>query len=113
MASWHQVRKTIHAGCFLAFLALPFLNVVRFDVPRQRFYFFGYELWIDEFAIVFFALMFLMFLIVASSVFYGRVYCGYLCPQMIFSEASVALESKLQRWIVKRGGTRRMARALF
>ena len=41
------------------FLALPFLNVVRFDIPRQRFYFAGVELWINEFAIIFFALMFL------------------------------------------------------
>ena len=40
--------------------------------------------------------MFLMFLVVASAVFYGRVYCGYLCPQMIFSEASVALENWLR-----------------
>ena len=75
--------------------------MIRFDIPRQRFYFAGYELWINEFAIIFFALMFLMFLVVASSVFYGRVYCGYLCPQMIFSEASMALQQRLRRWIVK------------
>src|SRR4051812_5505284 len=113
MDKWHRIRKRVHLACTVLFVALPFLNVMRFDIPRQRFYFFGFELWINEFAIVLFALMFLMFLVVASSVFYGRVYCGYLCPQMIFSEASVALESKLQRWIVKRGGTRRMARVLF
>jgi cytochrome c oxidase accessory protein FixG len=113
MANWHRLRKSIHAGCFLAFLALPFLNIVRFDIPRQRFYFFGYELWINEFAIVFFALMFLMFLVVASSVFYGRVYCGYMCPQMIFSEASVSLESRLQRWMVKRGRSKGAGHVLF
>ncbi len=99
--TWHRARKTVHLLCFLAFLALPFLNVVRADIPRQRFYFAGYELWINEFGIIFFALMFLMFLVVASSVFYGRVYCGYLCPQMIFSEASVAVEQRLRRWVVK------------
>jgi len=117
--TWHRARKTVHLLCFLAFLALPFLNVVRFDIPRQRFYFAGYELWINEFGIIFFALMFLMFLVVASSVFYGRVYCGYLCPQMIFSEASVAVEQRLRRWVVKHftgwkpGSRERLARALF
>ena len=45
--------------------------------------------------------MFLMFVVVASSVFYGRVYCGYLCPQMIFSEASVALETWLRKRVTK------------
>ncbi len=58
--------SAIHLFCFLAFLALPFLNIVRFDIPKQRFYFAGYELWINEFAIIFFAMMFLMFLVVAS-----------------------------------------------
>jgi cytochrome c oxidase accessory protein FixG len=117
--SWHRLRKSIHLFCFLAFLALPFLNVIRFDIPRQRFYFAGYELWIGEFAIIFFALMFLMFLVVLSSVFYGRVYCGYLCPQMIFSEASMAVETRIRRRVVRKFGNwkprsrERLVRALF
>jgi cytochrome c oxidase accessory protein FixG len=113
MANWHRLRKRVHLICTVLFVALPFLNVIRFDIPRQRFYFFGYDLWINEFAIIFFALMFLMFLVIAMSVFYGRVYCGYLCPQMIFSEASVSLESRLMRWAVKRGYPKAAGRAAF
>src|ERR1035441_4396597 len=100
--SFHQLRKRVHLVFFLVFLALPFLNVVRFDIPKERFYFAGYELWINEFAIIFFALMFLMFLVVASSVFYGRIYCGYMCPQMIFSEASVSVETWLRKRVTKK-----------
>src|SRR5690348_8604346 len=102
VSAWHRLRKRIHLLCFAIFLALPFLNVIRFDIPRQRFYFAGRELWINEFGIVFFSLMFLMFLVVAMSVFYGRVYCGYLCPQMIFSEASVNLENWIQKKITRK-----------
>jgi cytochrome c oxidase accessory protein FixG len=93
--------------------------VVRFDIPKERFYFAGYELWISEFAIIFFALMFLMFLVVASSVFYGRVFCGYMCPQMIFSEASVALETWLRKRVTRKFAQwkppvrERVARGLF
>ena len=99
--AYHRFRKAIHAVCVLIFVALPFANLIRADIPHQRFYFFGYELWISEFAIIFFSLMFLMFVVAAMAMFYGRVYCGYLCPQMIFSEASLALESKLTRTINK------------
>lgn len=113
MANWHRVRKFVHLACFLLFVAVPFLNIVRFDIPHQRFYFAGQELWISEFVIIFFALMFLMFLVVAFSVFYGRVYCGYLCPQMIFSEASVSLQSWLERRAAKRGYSRTAALAAF
>jgi cytochrome c oxidase accessory protein FixG len=113
MDSWHPIRKRVHLVCFVLFVAIPFLNIVRFDIPRQRFYFAGQELWISEFVIVFFALMFLMFLVVAASVFYGRVYCGYLCPQMIFSEASLDFEARLRRYFIKGGWSKRAARAAF
>jgi cytochrome c oxidase accessory protein FixG len=99
--SFHRLRKAIHLACVAVFFALPFGNLMRFDIPHQRFYFFGYELWISEFSIIFFSMMFLMFVIAAMAMFYGRVYCGYLCPQMIFSEASIALESKLTRTVNK------------
>ncbi|MBI5085558.1 MAG: 4Fe-4S binding protein [Acidobacteria bacterium] len=98
---YHRARKLTHLICFLIFVALPFFNWMRFDIPRQRFYFAGYELWINEFGIIFFTLMFLMFVIVASSVVYGRVYCGYLCPQMIFSESSIYLEDWIKRKVNK------------
>jgi polyferredoxin len=100
--TYHRERKAIHTVCVLVFITLPFLNLMRFDIPHQRFYFLGYELWINEFAIIFFTLMFLLFVIVAASMLYGRVYCGYLCPQMIFSEASLALEEKFRRLVQKR-----------
>jgi polyferredoxin len=99
--SFHRFRKIIHVICVVIFFALPFANLMRFDIPKQRFYFFGYELWISEFSVIFFSMMFLMFIVAAMAMFYGRVYCGYLCPQMIFSEASIALESKLTRIINK------------
>lgn len=100
--NYHRKRKLIHLICFLIFMALPFTNVMRFDIPRQRFHFFGFELWINEFGIIFFALMFLMFVIVVSSVIYGRIYCSYACPQMIFSEASLEVEAWLGRKVNKR-----------
>jgi cytochrome c oxidase accessory protein FixG len=99
--NWHSLRRVIHVLCFLIFLALPFFNIMRFDIPRQRFYFAGNEIWINEFAIIFFSLMFLLFVVTAVSMLYGRVYCGYLCPQMIFSEASINLEEKIKTFINK------------
>ncbi|MCS6806654.1 MAG: 4Fe-4S dicluster domain-containing protein [Acidobacteriota bacterium] len=117
--SYHRLRKAVHLICVIIFIALPFFDVMRFDIPRQRFYFAGYELWINEFGIIFFALMFLLFLIAAVSIFYGRFYCGYLCPQLIFSEASIAIEERIRRFINKRfidlkaRQRQRISRALF
>ncbi len=71
---YHLFRKAIHLVCVLVFFALPLSNLMRFDIPHQRFYFFGQELWISEFATIFFTLMFLLFVIIAMSMLYGRVY---------------------------------------
>lgn len=100
--SYHRVRKLIHLACFLVFLGLPFLNVMRFDLPRQRFYFAGFELGISEFSILFFTMLFLLFVVVATALIYGRVYCGYLCPQTIFSEAAQWWEAKVTRFVKMR-----------
>jgi cytochrome c oxidase accessory protein FixG len=100
---YRRIRKRLHLAFFLCFVAAPFTNLMRFDIPRQRFYFAGFELWISEFAIIFFALMLLMFVIAASAIIHGRVYCSYACPQMIFSEASQDVERwarrSAQRWL--------------
>jgi polyferredoxin len=116
---FHRVRKTVQLICFIVFILLPLFDVVRFDLPRQRFYFFGAELWISEFSIIFLSMMFLWILVAAMAMIYGRFYCGYLCPQMIFSEAANTLEKRITRLVnrklSKRGpGLRRMlAIALF
>ncbi|MBI4912059.1 MAG: 4Fe-4S binding protein [Acidobacteria bacterium] len=99
---FRPLRKRVHLACFLGFVILPFTNLMRVDIPRQRFFFAGFELWINEFGILFFATMLLMFLVAAMAIVYGRIYCSYACPQMIFSEASQAVE----RWV--RGRLRKL-----
>ncbi|MBI4892442.1 MAG: 4Fe-4S binding protein [Acidobacteria bacterium] len=99
---YRRTRKRIHLLCFLIFLILPFFDVMRFDLPRQRFHFAGQELLINEFAIIFFTLMFLLFVVVGMSVVYGRIYCGYMCPQMIFSEATLEVENWIRKRVTKR-----------
>lgn len=104
LSAYHRLRKRLHFFFFALFCILPFFNIVRFDIPKQRFYFAGYELWINEFGIIFFALMFLLFVIAGLSMIYGRVYCSYACPQMIFSEAANALQARINRLVQKKIG---------
>jgi polyferredoxin len=98
---YHRIRKTVQTICVTIFIFLPLFNIMRFDIVRQRFYFFGAELWVSEFAILFLTMMFFWILVAASAMIYGRFWCGYLCPQMIFSEASVASEQFILRRVKK------------
>jgi len=116
---FHRVRKSVRLICVTIFILLPLFDVIRFDLPRQRFYFFGAELWISEFAILFLTMMFLWVLVAAMAMIYGRFYCGYLCPQMIFSEAANALELRINRLVNRKVsnlsilGRKIFARAFF
>jgi cytochrome c oxidase accessory protein FixG len=98
---YHRKRKLVHLVCFGIFLLLPLSNLMRFDIPRARFYFFGAVLLPSEFAIIFFSLIFLMFVIVVMAMLYGRMYCSYLCPQMIFSEAAAEFQTNVTRKVNK------------
>lgn len=98
---YHRIRKTVQTICVIIFILLPIFDIMRVDIVRQRFYFFGAELWISEFSILFLTMMFLWILVAAMAMIYGRFYCGYLCPQMIFSEASMATERYIARRVKK------------
>jgi cytochrome c oxidase accessory protein FixG len=96
---FHRIRRTVQSICFVIFVLLPLFDVMRVDLPRQRFYFFGAELYINEFAIIFLTMMFVWILVAAGAMIYGRFWCGYLCPQMIFSEAAGGLEKRINRMV--------------
>src|SRR3569833_1705262 len=90
-------------------IIIPGTQYHRIRKAVQAIYFFGAELRISELSIVFQTLMFMWILIAAMAMIYGRFWCGYLCPQMIFSETANGLEKRIIRFVNKQmpnAGTR-------
>jgi polyferredoxin len=79
-------RRVIQLGFLAVFVLLPAFDLFRFDLARSRFYLLGRSFWLEEWTLLWLALMFAMWLVGAASLLLGRVYCGYACPQMVFSE---------------------------
>lgn len=79
-------RRLIQAAFLAVFALLPVLDLLRFDFVKSRLYLFGSEIWLDEWALLWLALMFAMWLVGGVSLVFGRVYCAYACPQTVFSE---------------------------
>lgn len=79
------------------FYLLPWLDwgghqAVLFDLPHRRFYIFGITLWPQDF--IFLALM---LIIAAFSLFFftalaGRLWCGFACPQTVWTEVFIWME---------------------
>lgn len=81
-------RRVAEALQAIIIIGLPFLviggeSALRFDIPTLRLHFFGTSLWMDEFFIVLIGLIFFSFLIIFMTVLFGRVWCGWLCPQTV------------------------------
>jgi len=71
-------------------------QAVLFDLPARKFYIFGLTLWPQDFiylaAILILAGLSLFFF----TALLGRVWCGYACPQTVWTEAYLWMERKIE-----------------
>lgn len=100
--SWRRVVEALHA---VIILGLPFLRIkgesaLRFDIPSLKLHFFGTSLWMEEFFIVLIAALFLAFLIVFITLIFGRIWCGWLCPQTVLVDLTAFTEKAKQKGIL-------------
>lgn len=72
-------------------LGIPFVHIggesaFRFDLPSLTLHVFGISLAMDEFFLVLVALLFLIFFIMLATIIFGRIWCGWLCPQTVVAD---------------------------
>jgi polyferredoxin len=95
--TWRRIAVAVLLGMYYAF---PWLRwdgrqAVLFDLPARKFYVFGLALWPQDF--IFLALL---LIIAGVALFFftavaGRLWCGYACPQTVWTEVFLWME----RWI--------------
>jgi polyferredoxin len=86
----------------LLFLGLPFVRIrgesaLRFDVPSLRLHLFGATLWMGELFVVLLALLAVTFLFLLVTLVWGRVWCGWSCPQTLLDDLTGSLASERAR----------------
>lgn len=82
-------RRWVAAGLIFIYLALPWIKVgehpaVFIDIELRRFHFFGATLGLGDIWLLFFAITGLGFSIYAVTSIFGRMWCGWACPQTVF-----------------------------
>jgi cytochrome c oxidase accessory protein FixG len=85
----------------LVFYGLPWLNwngrqAVLFDLSERKFYIFGVVLWPQDFiylAALLIVCAFALFLVTAVA---GRVWCGFACPQTVYTEIFMWIERRIE-----------------
>ena len=88
---FYNIRTYVSWGFFILFFSLPFINVngrplFLFNIPEAKFIIFGKIFWPQDFFIFGLTMItFIVFIILFTTAF-GRLFCGWVCPQTIFME---------------------------
>ena len=83
--------RNIGAGSLMAlYFGTAWLNwgdrqAVLFDLPTRQFHIFGITLWPQDFFLLSCLLIVAAFALFAVTAFAGRVWCGYSCPQSVWT----------------------------
>jgi cytochrome c oxidase accessory protein FixG len=88
---FYAARTWASRAFFLLFLTLPFIKVndrplFLFNIPEAKFIIFGKIFWPQDFFIFGLAMVTFIIIIVLFTAAFGRLFCGWVCPQTIFME---------------------------
>lgn len=67
-------------------------QAVLFDLPARKFHIFGLTLWPHDFIYLAWLLVMAALLLFFATAIAGRVWCGYACPQTVWTDAFVWME---------------------
>ncbi|HGE5774965.1 cytochrome c oxidase accessory protein CcoG [Flavobacterium psychrophilum] len=97
----YEYRKWVSYFLLIILVANPFLKVngnqfMMFNVLERRFNIFGFPFWPQDFYLfVLFMIVGVVFVILFTVIF-GRIFCGWICPQTIFLEM---VFRRIEYWI--------------
>ncbi|GAA4885061.1 cytochrome c oxidase accessory protein CcoG [Flaviramulus aquimarinus] len=98
---FYRNRKLVSYG-LLAFLLLsPFVKIngnqfLMFNILERRFNIFGFPFWPQDFHLFVISMLIGVVFIALFTVSFGRIFCGWICPQTIFMEM---VFRRIEYWI--------------
>jgi cytochrome c oxidase accessory protein FixG len=95
------IRRWTFLGLHLLLLAAPWVMIngypaILIDLPARRFYHFGMIFTPSDSLILLLILWFLAFSLFFFTAIFGRIWCGYACPQTVFLESWIR---PIELWI--------------
>jgi len=107
---FYGIRTLVSIGFFILFFSLPFIHVngrplFLFNIPEARFIIFGKIFWPQDFFILGVTMITFIVFVVLFTAAFGRLFCGWVCPQTIFMEM---LFRKVEYWIEGDAGSQKL-----
>ncbi len=98
---YQKIRRYISWLLIFIFIAMPFVQfndqqAVLLDVVKQEFRIFNLTFWPQDFTLLAGIFMLAAFALFFITTWLGRVWCGYICPQTIWTLAYVWVEHRIE-----------------
>ena len=98
---YQRLRLLTGWPLLLGYLLLPWFSwdgrqAILFDLPARKFHILGLTFWPQDFPMLAFLLIIAAFALFTVTVFAGRVWCGYTCPQTVWTSIFMWLEQQTE-----------------
>ncbi len=98
---FQKLRQRMNLVYFAFFAILPWLQyngqqAVLFDIELQRFNLWGLTLWPQDLTLLAWLFILGAFMLFFVTTFLGRVWCGYMCPQTVWTFIFIWFEEKIE-----------------
>lgn len=97
----YDKRKLVSYAYLVLFFTLPFIKlngepILQLNILERKFIIFGLIFWPQDLFLAALAMLTFMVFIVLFTVVFGRLFCGWVCPQTIFMEM---VFRRIEYWI--------------
>ncbi|HXX82149.1 MAG TPA: 4Fe-4S dicluster domain-containing protein [Thermodesulfovibrionales bacterium] len=101
------LRRIVEILQAVLIIGIPFLTIngesaLRFDIPSLRLHVFGVSLWMDEFFLFLIAIIFVTFFTILVTLMFGRIWCGWACPQTVLVDFTRFLDKAYSKGVAYR-----------
>ncbi|MFS4416516.1 cytochrome c oxidase accessory protein CcoG [Maribacter sp. 2307ULW6-5] len=98
---FYEYRKYVSYALLAFLIASPFIKIngnqfLMFNVLERRFNIFGFPFWPQDFHLFVISMIIGVIFIALFTVAFGRIFCGWMCPQTIFMEM---VFRRIEYWI--------------
>jgi cytochrome c oxidase accessory protein FixG len=100
---YRRLRWAANAGLIAVLLAVPWVRIggeplILLDVPERKFHVFGLVIFPQELFFLWLIVIGLALALFFFTALAGRLWCGWACPQTVFTDVFAALERRIQGW---------------
>ncbi len=98
---YYNYRSWLSYALLIILYASPFIKVkgnqfLLFNVLERKFNIFGFPFWPQDFHLVVISMITTIVFITLFTVVFGRIFCGWFCPQTVFMEM---VFRKIEYWV--------------